>query len=730
MLSLPDPAASHSSSEMFVYIDFKSGTETRVGTLGGPLHKIKKASLARFSSSIKPRLDLLIPDVIQQVREVIRGIERDEQKKVVVTSTSSSGLSIILVHIVAILGAAAVVTLNSLGVWVGKELTGDIGEDGQKLFTLQLVAKVHEILMVTSLGQLVWSAVIRSLVCGGGLPFAVLGTGIRLPELSLLWSKELAALCLAKFRGKVLLLILIVTSIVLGVTVGPATATSIQPALTTWPAGSTPVVLNVSQDQLWPRVLDLTSPSRLTAMLEDSEELAPHWSSLASSFFDYWGQQYLGAMYAVPERASVPSPGSVRSIDVRFRGPFSLYQPLVTAATTQSVAAADSLTALRLLWDHHNTNICIWAPYRVRVTGDVCGYRDVLWTLRAQQPVVYTKCSMVGAAMAVTFPAIDRSGASASPHDVLEESDIDTGSSAPRIQWVSLEDGNSNETALGALVNVANRATSANAEYYACTVQAQWGSVEMQSSFLGTPFQVTGSPSDFYEPHIPTSRYRGTNVEISVEWASELGLDQFVGDSNRTALDLMLEAGAPNTISEGKVEAALAVAIAENMAWTHADAALSEAVPGQALSWQAFDDLAARSASNGMGSELTFDAAVVGFAYGIRTATGISTSALLSTIVLVAYICLSAVLVVMELWSRKHVHAWSNVTDLIALALNSSAGPSMHNTSVGVAAVKTLKLPVILQQKDGGSSVEMVVVEDPASPMVCHRPLRVDEAYG
>lgn len=691
-----------------------------------PLLWVEK-QFTSFAPGVKCRLRACIPDIVLQVWGFSHDIERNEPKKVAVTSTPCSAF--VLIHVVALLGACTIVTLNCLGVWVGEELMGESGEGGQNLFILQLIAKIHEILMVTSLSRLAWGAIMRSLIWGNTLPLAVFGIGVRLPEVSLLWSRELAALRLAKFPGKKGLLLLVGAATVLGIAFAPASATGIQPSLAVWPAGSTPVVLNVARNQLWPPTLNRTSPSQLNALLLDSKGAAAHWSTFASAFFEFWGERHLGQISAVPEIASVPARGSVRSFNVRFRGPFSLYQPLTTAATTQPVAAAEILTAISMLWDHYNNNRCTWAKHRLRITSGVCGYRDIQWTLRAQQPVVYTKCATVLPSSVVRFPAINHSGSSSSAISYVAESNLDLTSNNPLIQWVELQGSNLDRPSLGALVRTRREGT-VDIHHYACTIQAQWGRVAIKSSFLGTPFQVTGYPPNFFEPEISWSQYRGTDVKIDATWASDLTLNDVLDNNNQTAIDIMLSAGASNTISEGKVEASLAVVVAENMAWTNADAVLQHISGGDKLSWGAFSDRAIQASSETPERALDLEVTVTGFAYGIRQAAGISTSILLSTIILTIYVVLSTLLVVMELWSRRYVHAWNDVTDLIVLSLQSDASPLLHNTSAGVGMIRTLTLPVILQEKDGGTSLELVVDASSPTNLVARRPVRLNKAYG
>jgi hypothetical protein len=67
--------------------------------------------------------------------------------------TPGSAWRAVLHHLLAIASAIIIVALNAAGLWVGKELTGTSGQDTEKLLALQFAAKLHELLMLSSLGK-------------------------------------------------------------------------------------------------------------------------------------------------------------------------------------------------------------------------------------------------------------------------------------------------------------------------------------------------------------------------------------------------------------------------------------------------------------------------------------------------------------------------------------------------------------------------------------------------
>lgn len=660
----------------------------------------------------------LLPDSILQLYKATRGIEYEERGKVVVTRAARVATPFFLVHLVAILGAVTILVLNLCGVWVGKELTGEIGEDGKKLFTLQLVAKVHELLMVASMSKLLWAAILRSLAHGGALPFAIFEAGTRLADVSMLWSKEFLALSLTEFRGKIPLVALMSASVLLGLVVGPASATGMSPAMTAWPVGTTPLPFNATHAQLWPEILNESSSSQLNDYLIRSDAINSHWTNVVDSFFNFWGQEVVGDIRSVPEFISIGSPSSVRTIDGRFRGPFSLYQPLVTAVTVQPVVMADQLNMLRLLWFRDNANQCTWAKLRVRITGNVCGYRDIHWTIPARQPVVYTACSATSNQSTLSFPTLGDDEGPLRVAAAFPNSTLDSRPGKWTLDWVDLRAEGAQTASIGAVLR------SQDSGWYTCTVDAHWAEVTLKTSFLGTPFQVDGSPSDFFEPEAPGSRYRSERVAIDPDWASALALADSLGNGTESVVDKFLRAGRTDSISEGQVEAALAIAIAEQMAWVHANAALSIDTETTEPNWISVRQSLLEAAS-AAGDTLEFKTTVTGFAYGIRTAEGVSMSAVLSTVVLMLYVLLLGALLVMDVFSDCHVQSWSNVTDLIALALKSGCGQELRNCSSGVTSVKTMKLPVALVEANGAVSIEMVVGAQAATAGAAQRKLIV-----
>lgn len=143
--------------------------------------------------------------------------------------------------------------------FVGNRLAGQMGPDKFKLLGLQFAAKVHELLMISTLTNVVFAMVRHELSRGDGVPFAFLSAGLGVSRVSFLWSKDFVALCKAKYDTwykKVLFLAAILVCIVLSLAVAPASATALTPVRREWEAGGTKIWLSQTKEQIFPEILD------------------------------------------------------------------------------------------------------------------------------------------------------------------------------------------------------------------------------------------------------------------------------------------------------------------------------------------------------------------------------------------------------------------------------------------------------------------------------------------
>lgn len=74
------------------------------------------------------------------------------------------------------------------GYYIGGELSGRVGQDQLKFLGLQLAAKLHELTMIASLGEILFSHIRRQIVSGRAIPLAALVAGFQFTSISFLWS--------------------------------------------------------------------------------------------------------------------------------------------------------------------------------------------------------------------------------------------------------------------------------------------------------------------------------------------------------------------------------------------------------------------------------------------------------------------------------------------------------------------------------------------------------------
>ncbi|KIW27702.1 uncharacterized protein PV07_07419 [Cladophialophora immunda] len=608
----------------------------------------------------------------------------------------------IILHLSALIAASILIGLNVAQYFIGKELQGNINQDGTKMLALQITAKVHELLMLASLSKILWSFVLDHLVTSSGLPLCTLSAGERFADISYLWSFEFRAALRAHFRGKNIFLLVAVVCTILGIIVGPASATAMAPNLQDWPAGQISVPLNVSSDRLCPMVLDQSSTPdmRCTELWQDCTPNRT-WSALTTNLFSFWGQEAYGHLQGMPELANLPASQTIRTMRTRFRGPFSLYQPQYTSATVQPVWAANKVNGLRLLWFANNDVNCD------RGHGGYCNYKDITWSIPLLQPVVRTLCARVQSTDEVLFPIM------AEDVDALAGITLNMTPlgqfPAQRFQLVELGGNSSSHTSVGALVQVPNPETGADpAASYACSIDADWARSSVSSTFLGSPFVVDGYPPDFFEPDAEGSTYSGTRIKIHPSWG--VSLNPVVDDSrvsNQTSFDMLYSAGyMPTTSSDAqfKIEAILAVLVAEGMSWIGSEADIGTGVSAADLASMSWDKLPQLESVPGA-HRLTFVTSILGYGYGLRSAEAYSVGRLLSLLTLAMYCAVvTAYMITQIARNRQSTRIWENMLQMVSLALQSPSahpGPSNIGDSKGRALLRR-KVRIVLRNGHAG----------------------------
>ena len=209
-----------------------------------------------------------------------------------------------LLHFLPLAATGAITWFITTEYFIGKELAGLRGGDSFKLLLLQFAAKIHELLMVSTLTTVIFTMVRHELVRGEGVPLALLSSGLSVSKVSFLWSKDFVALCQATYDSwykKLLFLAAILMSIFLSVAVAPASATALTPIKRNWEAGGTKIWLNSTKERLFPADLNESHTLGPICSVSYSNNECPsaHWEELVTS----------GYLEKLPR--NIPSTGSI-----------------------------------------------------------------------------------------------------------------------------------------------------------------------------------------------------------------------------------------------------------------------------------------------------------------------------------------------------------------------------------------------------------------------------------
>lgn len=577
----------------------------------------------------------------------------------------------IAAHLLALVAAVLICVLNLSGNYVGKELQGKINQDGTKMLALQLTAKVHELLMLASLGKILWRFLLHLVLSGQGAPLSALSVGDKFSGISYLWSAEFISTCVASFARKFPFLAVTVICTILGSVLGPASATAMAPSIDEYSVSQVKLPLSLSPDQLWPSRLDLSSVTK-NECAGTSCGVTASWTTLGISCFAYWGQETPGALKGMPEITSIPGGQSLRQLRYRFRGPFSLYQPRYTTATVQPVWAANEANNLRFLWSKDNGRRCSTGR------SHYCSFQDMKFSVQAPQPVAAVSCTSLAVDGPISFPTLVRNDTAA--HTVsttMQRSSLDVTNDSS-LSWVTLNGSAFGLTSVGVIVQIRDSASNRSFSSFACSVDAQWSNTTISTTFLGSPFLVDGSPPFFFEPDREGSTYSGSRVSIDPVWAASI--NRVANNAtNETVFDSLYTAGkAPGSLEEAssKVEAILSVLVVESMAWIGAEASIkldSIRIDQSSVTWEEISRLHVQTAA----ASFIFRTTVIGYGFGVQTANYFSTGRFLSVFTLLAYsVVVAAYLIYMVAFSENDKDVEDSTLNLLVIALKSPSADS------------------------------------------------------
>jgi hypothetical protein len=663
-------------------------------------------------------------DAVYLFFQEIRGHSVVEEKKVAILGDMRSACYVSLLHILPTTASITLLVLNWKGYYIGDELQGPVGQDGLRFLGLQFASKMLELLAVASLSTILF-ALIRSLLIYDTLPFGAMTTGFEFNNISLLWSKEFVATCgsttFSSSRTKTLLVSTIVVFTILGATIGPSAAVASQPVLRNWPGGGTVFWLNATSQELWPSHLDgVGLPDLPCTSSQNASCVPPNYSLLASEMLSFWPSPSSVSADGgtvprlMPEKASISGRYSVHTLEARFIGPF-VYHPHLTSATTPSAAVADALSQVARYWNNANTHQCY--------VGKTCFhyYNDISYTVNALQPLTFVRCSASDINATIQFPRLDQG---IEKYPLVNYSSTTIGSqqwfdaatsngSNPGLSWVELPAAEFGRASVGAAVALPGTKTKTGedgGQILACTIDARWANATAAISFLGGPMIVSGTPALW----LGGAQYQldstglplWPQVTIAPAWAESIS--SIVTDSSESVFTSLCNSiGRLGNVSKAvspinAVEAILAVMITDGLARTSSLATILGSLKGLDSGEWIYEFLPKDTVFGTGGSAFNYTyqqgdqstkfesrTAVNGYGYGITAAP------LLSTLVLFIYSLIATIYVVHSLcFAKMTSSSWRSITELVALAANSTPSSVLKNTGAGIATLGILKQPV------------------------------------
>ena len=175
----------------------------------------------------------------------------EEPSKVAIRRSRITAILRALIHALPLGLALLEIIINWRGHYVGAQCERQAYD--------QIIAKIYEILIQTSLALIVLSYVRHQTIHGSGIPFGLFLGGLQFLQVSYLWSPELWSSVTVKvfhLRRNFAVFLLLVVCGILAATVGPSSATLLIPRLILWPLESPHFAIRGTIQDVWPDHVD------------------------------------------------------------------------------------------------------------------------------------------------------------------------------------------------------------------------------------------------------------------------------------------------------------------------------------------------------------------------------------------------------------------------------------------------------------------------------------------
>ncbi|KAF2203112.1 hypothetical protein GQ43DRAFT_479331 [Delitschia confertaspora ATCC 74209] len=622
--------------------------------LQSPLHQ-RSRRFPHVTSFLSPLKPYLLGQTLPWTRST-------EHRKVAVYRSRGMVAIHSLVHLPPIVGAITLVVLNLTKFYVGRSFNGNA--------QLQLVAKLHEVFMQASIMAIILHYV-RSLVCHCGLPFGGLLAPMHVSNPSFLWSLELwSALTSPNILGlqRILFVIFIPSTVLLGAVVGPSSAVAMIPR-------------------------PVTSPPIQEVLAEIKDD--------PNRFFPKFVKNYAGVHVNVDSIAGqIFTSSRYRPADdtwMSFVSEGACSEPRVIVASNRNhtgVAMVPYLFVTKLLSEAVGN-----------ATGglDAVSFdRTTFMTARAPQPVAVCRC----ADQSVPFNSLFRDqdtflkmpnsdGSGLQQYIQLKElAKIMPTPNSPNFTWSIWKEppSGSVHSSIGVY---ASRYGGNDMRINVCTLDAFWTPSTYKRSFIAGAAAVQANLLSA----IPLDRRISLDTYGPAIESISFHPDWFDTEFHSALRPIYaLELGIATVVAQRLSFYGPAVAN-----FTSTLSTLSRTfTPGPLR-------LSGHPCANCTNMITTIYEA--GYGYG-----ALDTSLLMSLVVLIAYCCLALGYMIFDLIRGVSSTVWESPTELVTLALQAAKPDNLGYTGVGVHTMETFRKPVAIRVNEV-QEVELVFVHDKAAQL-------------
>jgi hypothetical protein len=641
-----------------------------------------------------------------------------EEKKVALTRDRRLAAFRCMFHLFPAGLSIALAYLNINGYYIGGELAGPSGRDGVKLGALQFAAKMHELLINSSIAMMIMSYIRYELRVGLGLPFGALIAGHRFSELGYFWSLEFWGTVLSSstrysFRRKVCLIGAIGTATFLAATAAPSSAIAIMPQLGLWPCCGTSFWINASNETLWPDRLTvlhaggeacsgleaISNPSCPSGGFSTLELAAPFLrdrslSNVAPAAHVMYGEKRLRAMNSTWRIGRNPN--------------------TISTSTSPMAAVADALGLAD--W---GLVAAKYATFRDRSSSRYWFQRAFITTVHTNQPISRVRCELhfdsePDIAKDLSFPdhwggSILFPGSRNSTFFADANGVMGVESPFSRIHWLELPPTLFQNSTMGAIVALPTAAGSSSLTYLTCNIDSRWANSIIFPCGSGV---YCGAPVGYDTFALGHTLLNWTWIAIrsDVGWASALNPPVQRSGYNTSTVAAVAHAAGVTSASDDSYPAVFEGILA--MTFTDGLARLGNKASLQGSLKEAGNNVGNEMPTDGLWvdewmrcgnafqideqksqaerwTQLRMETQVNGYAYSFDSIT-----TKIAIIILMLHASLAVCHSIYEMMSGLSSSSWDSVAELLALAMNSSPTKTLQNTCAGISQLATMKLLV------------------------------------